>query len=210
MFTGPFEYSIVKRAQDKGLVEINIVDIRQFGIGKHKSVDDKPYGGGVGMIMRVDVLYSALKRVIDPKHNKNEQKVVLLSAAGQSYKQKAAQDFSTLKHLILVCGHYEGVDERINKYTDLEISVGDYILTGGEIPAMTIVDSVVRLIPEAITQGATQSESFEEDLLEYPQYTRPDNFEGEKVPSVLLSGNHGEIIKWKNEESVKKTKKIRG
>jgi tRNA (guanine37-N1)-methyltransferase len=210
MFGGPFDYSIVKRAKEKGLVEINLVDVRDFGQGRHKTVDDKPYGGGVGMILKVDVLSQAIKATLDPKLKKNEQKVILLTASGKTYKQEAAKSFSRLEHLILICGHYEGIDERISKYIDEELSVGDYVLTGGEIPAMIVTDSVTRLLPGAIAKGATESESFSEDLLEYPQYTRPEIFEGEKVPSVLLSGNHGEIEKWKKEESLRKTKKIRG
>lgn len=209
MFSGPFTESIIKRAKEKGLVEINFVDIRDFGLGRHKTVDDKPYGGGVGMILKVDVLADAVKKTLDPNLSKKEQKVILLSASGKTYKQKTAQEFSKLKHLILICGHYEGIDERISKYIDLEISIGDYVLTGGEIPAMIIADSVVRLLPGVITAGATDTESFSDNLLEHPQYTRPEIFEGEKVPSVLLSGNHGEIEKWKKDASLRKTKKIR-
>lgn len=209
MFTGPISVSIVKRAQEKGIIEINLVDIRDFGLGKHKMVDDKPYGGGVGMILRVDVLSDAIKKTLDPKLSKKEQKVVLLSASGKTYKQEVAKEFSGLKHLILICGHYEGVDERISNYIDMELSVGDFVLTGGEIPAMIVADSVTRLLPGVITEGATESESFSSGLLEHPQYTRPDVFEGASVPSVLLSGNHAEIDKWRMEESVRKTKKVR-
>lgn len=209
MFDGPFKESIVKRAQDKGLLEITLVDIRDFGIGRHKTVDDKPYGGGVGMVLRFDVLAKAIQSTFDNKLNADEQKVVLLSASGELFQQKTAKDFSNLKHLVLICGHYEGVDERVLKYVDEEISIGNFVLTGGEIPAMLITDSVARLIPGVITEGATETESFSKNLLEHPQYTRPDIFEGEKVPSVLLSGNHSEIEKWKEEESIKKTKKNR-
>jgi len=209
MFDGPFSESIVKRAQDKRLLEIALVDIRDFGIGRHKAVDDKPYGGGVGMVLRFDVLAKAIQSTLDDKLNASEQKVVLLSASGELFEQKIAKDLSNLKHLILICGHYEGVDERILKYVDAEISIGNFVLTGGEIPAMMIADSVVRLIPGVITDGATETESFSNISLEHPQYTRPDIFEGEKVPGVLLSGNHSEIAKWKEEESVKKTKKNR-
>src|SRR5689334_5165259 len=138
MFGGPFDFSIVKRAQEKNLVEINLVDIREFGLGQHKTVDDKPYGGGVGMVLRVDVLSQAIKKTLDPKLSKSEQKVVLLSASGKTYMQEVAKEFSNLKHLILICGHYEGVDQRIEKYIDMELSVGDYVLTGGEIPAMIV------------------------------------------------------------------------
>lgn len=200
MFDGPFKESIIKRAAEKNLVEINIVDIRSFGQGKHKTVDDRPYGGGVGMILKVDVLSAAIKSVLDPNLSKNEQKVILMSASGELYKQSIAKEYSGLKHLIIVCGHYEGVDERTLKYIDHEISIGNFVLTGGEIPAMLIADSVVRLIPGAITEGAVESESFSQELLEHPQYTRPEEFDGERVPSVLLSGNHAEIEKWKKRE----------
>lgn len=207
MFQGPFDYSIIQRAKEKRAVEINIVDIRIFGIGLHKSVDDRPFGGGVGMLMRVDVLSNAIKNTLDPKLDKTEQKVILLSAAGKPYKQKTAMEFSQLKHLIIVCGHYEGVDERVLKYIDLEISIGDFVLTGGEIPAMLILDSVTRLLPGVITDGATEKESFSnENLVEHPQYTRPQEFENQSVPGVLISGNHEKIEKWRKEASLKKTR----
>lgn len=206
MFSGPFEYSIIKRAEKKGLVEINFVDIRDFGIGRHKTVDDKPYGGGIGMILKVDVLYKALKQTLDKSLSKEEQKAVLLSAKGETYSQKIARDFSLISHLILICGHYEGVDERILKYVDQEISIGDFVLTGGEIPAMVVVDSVTRLIRGVLKEGAVVSESFSQDLLEHPQYTRPESFGKLKVPEILLSGNHKKIAEWKLKESVKKTR----
>lgn len=207
MFSGPFDFSIVKRARKRGLVEINFVDIRNFGIGKHKIVDDKPYGGGIGMILKVDVLHKALEQTLDKGLTKKEQMVVLLSAGGKTYNQKMARDFSRLLHLILICGHYEGVDERILEYVDEEISIGDFVLTGGEIPAMALVDSVARLIQGVLKKGATQYESFSQDLLEHPQYTRPDKFKGLSVPQILLSGDHKKISEWKQEESIKKTKK---
>lgn len=208
MFSGPFEYSIINRAKEKGLVEINFVDIRDFGIGRHKTVDDKPYGGGIGMILKVDVLHKALEQTLDKRLSKKEQKVVLLSATGETYNQKIARDFSTLSHLIVICGHYEGVDERIQKFVDQEISIGNFVLTGGEIPAMAIVDSVTRLLKNVLKKGATESESFSGSLLEYPQYTRPESFGKLKVPKVLLSGNHKKIAEWKLKESIKKSKKI--
>ena len=207
MFQGPFDYSIVKRAIDKKQVEINFIDIRDFGEGKHRIVDDKPYGGGIGMILKVDVLEKAISQTLDKTLNKNEQKVILLSASGKTYTQEKAREYSKYKHLIIICGHYEGVDERILEYIDEEISIGDFVLTGGEIPAMLIVDSVTRLIPGVLKEGATHSESFSENLLEYPQYTRPNEFKGVKVPDILLSGNHEKIAEWKKEESIKKTKK---
>lgn len=206
MFQGPFDYSIVKLAKEKKLVEINFIDIRDFGIGKHKTVDDTPYGGGIGMILKVDVLKKAIEQTADKKLKKTEQKIILLSAIGKTYNQKLAKGFSNLKHLIIICGHYEGVDERIKKYIDLEISIGDYVLTGGEIPAMIIVDSVTRLISGVLKKGATENESFSKKMiLEHPQYTRPSEFEGENVPKILLSGNHKKIQEWKNKESLRKT-----
>lgn len=205
VFTDIFGSSIVGRAQQKGLVQLEIVDLRSFGEGKHKTVDDRPYGGGVGMILRVDVLTRALAHI-----KTRNSKVILTSASGWPYKQADAKRLAKLNHLIIICGHYEGVDQRfIDKYVDLELSIGDFVLTGGEIPAMAIADSVVRLIPGVLEEEAITSESFENNLLEYPQYTRPEAFAGQKVPQVLLSGNHQQITKWRREEAQKKTKRIR-
>ncbi len=210
MFQGPFDYSIINRAKEKKLVEINLVDIRSFGLGKHKAVDDKPYGGGVGMVLRVDVLQKALEHTIDKKLSNKEQKVILLSVAGEIYNQKTAKQFSNLKHLVIVCGHYEGVDERILKFVDEEISIGNFVLTGGEIPAMVIADSVTRLIEGVLKGDATKLESFSnEELLEHPQYTRPRTFGKLNVPQILLSGDHEKISKWKKDQSIKKTTKLR-
>ncbi len=207
--------SILKRAREKGLVGFEIINLRNFGEGKHKVVDDKPYGGGAGMVLKADVLVRALRSITDPL----KFKIVLMSASGSPYKQTKAQQLSRLDHLIIVCGHYEGVDQRfIDKYVDEEISIGDYVLTGGEIPAMVMVDSITRLIPRVLEKPeAVEDESFSIfhdpssnfQLLEYPQYTRPAEFEGEKVPEVLLSGNHQQIKKWRNQKSLEKTKKIR-
>lgn len=205
MFEGPFAHSIVKNAQEKNLVEIKFIDIRDFGIGRHKTVDDKPYGGGVGMVLRVDVLKNAVENAIDKSLSKKEQKIILTSASGKTYSQKQALDFSKLKHLIIICGHYEGVDERIKKYIDYDISIGNYVLTGGEIPAMIIVDSVTRLIDGVLKEDATKNESFSinDDSLEHPQYTRPEVFEGIEVPDVLKSGDHKKIQNWKAANSKK-------
>jgi tRNA (guanine37-N1)-methyltransferase len=206
MFQGPFDYSIIKRAKENKLIEISLIDIRDFGIGKHKTVDDKPYGGGIGMIIKVDVLKKAIEHAVDKNLKDNEQKIILLSASGKTYNQNMAKNFSKLKHLILICGHYEGVDERIKKYIDLEISVGDFVLTGGEIPAMIIADSAVRLIDGVLKKDATENESFSKKMkLEHPQYTRPTEFEGLTVPKILISGDHQKIQDWKNRESLKKT-----
>lgn len=209
--------SILKKAQQKNKVEFEFVNLRDFGEGKHKVVDDRPYGGGAGMVLKADVLAKAVKKTtytLNPK-------VILTSASGKTFNQLKAKKLSRLKHLILICGHYEGVDQRfVENYVDEEISIGDFVLTGGEIPAMVIVDSITRLIPGVLEKPeAIANESFSSDsslitphsslLLEYPHYTRPEEFEGKKVPKILLSGNHAEISKWRKEQALKKTKKIR-
>ena len=207
MFEGPFKLSIIKRAIDKKIASINIIDLRNFGTGKHKTVDDKPYGGGLGMILKVDVLDKAIQDV--KKLNNKAEKIILLSARGKRYNQTKAWQFSKLKHLILICGHYEGVDERVLELVDEEVSIGDFVLTGGEIAAMVIADSVIRLIPGAIREGATITESFAANsgsLLEYPHYTGPRTYKGKGVPEVLLSGNHKRIEEWKKEKSLEITK----
>lgn len=200
--------SILKRAQQKGKVTFELINLREFGEGKHKVVDDRPYGGGAGMVLKADILAKALKKL---KVKSAKCKVILTSASGNPYKQKKAKELSKLDCLIIICGHYEGVDQRfIDQYVDEEISTGDFVLTGGEIPAMVIVDSIVRLLPGVLEKPESiQNESFTENLLEGPQYTRPENFEGKSVPEILLSGNHKEIEKWRKEQSLKKTKKIR-
>lgn len=197
MFEGPFAESIVKRAQDKNLVQVKVHDLRQWGLTDRRTVDDRPYGGGVGMILRVDVIDAALKDL----KTKNS-KVVLLDATGEKYTQAKAKEFSKLDHLILIAGHYEGVDHRVHEHlADEIISIGDYVLTGGEIPAMVLTDSIVRLIPSVLSkEEATQIESFAKPgKVEFPQYTRPEKYRGWKVPQVLLSGNHKEITTWRQE-----------
>ena len=208
--------SILKRAQKKGLVKFELINLRNFGEGRHQVVDDRPYGGGAGMVLKADVLSKAVSHLLlavsqKLKAKSQKLKIILTSASGTPYKQKKAMELSKLDHVVIVCGHYEGVDQRfIEKYVDEEISIGDYVLTGGEIPAMAIVDSITRLIPGVLEKPeATIDESFSENLLEYPHYTRPEEFEGEKVPKVLLSGNHAEIKKWRTQKSIEKTKKIR-
>lgn len=198
--------SILKRAQQKGKVDFELVNLRDFGDGKHQVVDDRPYGGGAGMVLRADILAKALQL-----RKGTPGSVILTSASGKPYNQSIARKLSKLDHIIIICGHYEGVDQRfIDKYVWEEISIGDYVLTGGEIPAMVIADSVVRLIPGVLEKPeAIINESFSEGLLEYPQYTRPEEFEGEKVPEVLLSGNHAEIAKWRKQKSQELTKKLR-
>lgn len=204
--------SIMKRAQNKNLAEFEFINLRDFGEGRHQVVDDRPYGGGAGMVLKADILTKALKSI--RPFSGSKQHVILTSASGKPYKQKDAQKLSKKKHLVIIAGHYEGVDQRfIDSLVDEEISIGDYILTGGEIPAMAIADSVIRLIPGVLEkEEAVKEESFSPataGLLEYPHYTRPEIFEDKKVPSVLLSGNHGEIKKWREKESQKKTKKLR-
>ncbi len=199
--------SILGRAQKKDLVEFELINLRDFGEGAHKTVDDRPYGGGAGMILKPDVLAKAWKYI-----EKKDYKTILMSASGEKYNQTKARQLSKLNHLIIVCGHYEGVDQRfIDDYADEEISIGDYVLTGGELPAMVVVDSIARLIPGVLEKPeATENESFSTyNLLEYPHYTRPEEFEGKKVPKILLSGNHKEIAKWREEKSKEKTNKMK-
>jgi len=208
MFSGPFDHSIIKNAKEKKMVKVNFVNIRDFGIGKHKTVDDKPYGGGHGMILRVDVLEKAINQTKEKKLNALKQRVVLLGASGKTFNQKKALEFAGLEHLILVCGHYEGVDDRIKNFVDEELSVGDFIVTGGEIPAMLVTDSVTRLIKGVLKEGVTTSESFSK-LLEYPQYTKPNSYKNLSVPPILLSGDHGKIKLWRNKTSFDTTSKLR-
>lgn len=208
MFKGPFDYSIVKNSIDKKLVIFDFVNIRDFGIGKHKVVDDKPYGGGRGMILKVDVLEKAINNTKEKKLSSKNQRVVLLDPRGKTFNQKKAKEFSVLSHLILVCGHYEAVDSRIDYFVDEKISIGDFIATGGEIPAMLIVDAVVRLIKGSLKQEATNIESFS-PCLEYPQYTRPKVYKNYSVPGILLSGNHKKIGEWRKAIALQYTKKLR-
>lgn len=201
-FAGFLQSSIIGRAQKAGLVKINLVNLRDFALDSYGSVDDKPYGGGVGMILRVDVLSTAIK-----KFQTKDTKVILLTPQGQPFDQALAQNLSKEKHLILVAGHYEGFDERIRDYVDLEVSIGDYVLTGGELPAAVVTDAVVRLIPGVLGKDESSlDESFSKGQLEYPHYTRPEEFEGKHVPPVLLSGNHAEIAKWREGQAKSRTK----
>jgi tRNA (guanine37-N1)-methyltransferase len=197
-------YSIIKRARQNGLVEINFVNPRDFTKDKHKTVDDKPYGGGSGMVLMPDPLYKAIRKV-----KRKNSYVVLLTPRGRVYNQQIAEALSTKKHIIFVCAHYEGYDERIVKFVDDEISIGDFILTGGEPACICIIDSIVRLIDGVIKDDSKKNESFNNFLLEYPQYTRPSIWKKMKVPDVLLSGNHKEIEKWRREKSIEITKKRR-
>ena len=195
MFEGPFRESIIKRAQDKDLVEINIYDVRKWGLDDRRTVDDRPYGGGPGMIMRIDVVNSALKEL----RTKNS-KVILLDAGGKTFNQERAMRLSKLGHIILIAGHYEGVDHRVHEHlVDEVISIGHYVLTGGEIPAMVLVDSIVRLIPGVVgkEESIIEESHSKPGYLEYPQYTRPEEYKGWGVPEVLLSGDHKKIKSWR-------------
>ncbi len=201
----PLKTSILARATESGILEINIVNIRDFSKDKHKKCDDYPFGGGAGMLMSVQPLFDAINSVIT-----EDAKIIFPSPIGKTFNTNKAKELSTFQHLIFVCGHYEGVDERIFQLFDIEqISVGDYILTGGELPAMVIIDSLARFVDGVISKESLESESFSNGLLEYPQYTRPQEFMGLKVPDVLVSGNHQEVEKWRKEQSVKRTKQLR-
>ena len=201
MFEGIINSSIIKRTKEKELITINVHDFRNFTTNKHKKVDDTIYGGGAGMLIKCQPIIDNLKSIegFEKAHK------IITSAQGNTFNQKKANEFSKLDHIIIICGHYEGIDNRVLNYVDEEISIGDYILTGGEIPALAIIDSVIRLIPDAITESSTQDESFEMGLLEYPQYTKPYEYDGYKVPDELVSGNHEEIRKYRKFESIKKT-----
>jgi tRNA (guanine37-N1)-methyltransferase len=204
MFAGFLENSIISRAIKQEKVTIRIINIRDFSNLPHKEVDDYSFGGGAGMVLRVDVLYQAIESV-----RTDDSYVILMSPQGVPYKQSCAYELKEKKHLILVCGHYEGFDERILNFVDAQISIGDFILTGGEIPAMAISDSIIRLLDGVILEESYMNESFSDSLLDYPVYTKPKEFMGYSVPEVLLSGNHKKIEEYRIEERIKKTKKMR-
>lgn len=201
----PLEQSIIGRAVENNRIEINLINIRDFSKDKHKKVDDTPYGGGKGMVIRPDVVYYAYESVKD-----ENAKVIYMSPKGKVLNQEKVKALSKENHLIILCGHYEGIDQRVlDEIVDEEISIGDYVLTGGEIPAMVLVDSVSRYVEGVLSEGSTSEESFSDGLLEYPQYTRPEEFRGKKVPEVLISGHHENIKKWREEKSLEITKKNR-
>ncbi len=201
----PLKESIIKRAVDKKLLEINVIDIREFSKDKHKKCDDYPFGGGAGMLMQVEPLYYAIKSV-----QSGNSKLIFPSPQGKVFNQSMAKELSEEEHLVFICGHYEGVDERIFELFNIEeISLGDFVLTGGELPSMVMVDAISRLVDGVISRESLESESFSNNLLEYPQYTRPSSFMGLDVPEVLLSGNHQEVDKWRAEQSLKRTKERR-
>ncbi|GAA0099929.1 tRNA (guanosine(37)-N1)-methyltransferase TrmD [Paraclostridium bifermentans] len=210
IFNSYMNESIMKRAVEKGIIEVNIYNIRDFSTNKHKKVDDYPFGGGAGMVMTPQPIYDTYKHIID-KFDIKDPRVVYLTPKGKVHNQKIASEMSTFEDVILLCGHYEGIDQRIidSIVTD-EISIGDYVLTGGELPALILIDSISRLIPGVLSQNESfEEESFKDDLLEYPHYTRPREFMGMEVPEVLLSGNHKKIDEWRHEKSIEITKERR-
>lgn len=204
MFKPFLEESIIKRAILGGKVSVNVVDIRSFSTLNNNQVDDTPYGGGAGMVLMCDPVFRAVESVKSEKSH-----VVLLSPSGKTYNQKVAKEFKNYEHLILLCGHYEGFDERIKTIIDEEISIGDFVLTGGEVPAMAISDSIIRLLPGVISADSLESESFEDSLLDYPVYTKPQVYRGMKVPDVLVSGDHKKIDEYRNSERLRITREKR-
>ena len=204
MFDGFIGTSIIKRAIDLGKVDIKVHNFRDYSLDKHGRVDDYPYGGGAGMVLMCEPIFRAIEAI-----RTDETLVIMLSPSGKVFKQSMAIDLSKKKHIILLCGHYEGFDERIKTIVDMELSIGDYVLTGGEVPAMVITDAITRLIPGVITSESLDSESFNNGLLDYPNYTRPEVFRGMRVPEVLLSGHHKNIEKYRQEEQIRLTKENR-
>ncbi len=204
MFEKFLTTSIIKNALENNFITINIIDIRDFSTNKHKKVDDYSYGGGSGMVLMPEPVFNALKSV-----KKQNSLVILMTPQGKTYNQKKAYSLASKKHLIIICGHYEGFDERIRSFVDIELSIGDYILTGGEIPAMAITDSIIRLLPGVLKEESHLNESFNNNLLDFPVYTKPGEFQGMSVPEVLLSGHHENILKWRLKEALKRTKQRR-
>ena len=201
MFAGPLTESIPGRIQEQGLASVRVHDLREWGIGRHRSVDDAPYGGGAGMILRPEPAAAAIDAVRRP-----DSLTILLDPIGEVFRQARAVDLAARSHLIFLCPRYEGVDERIRTLVDLELSIGDYVLTGGELPALVVIDAVIRLLPGAIEAASVADESFSAGLLEYPQYTRPAVFRGMGVPAILTSGDHGAVERWRREQSVERTR----
>ena len=204
MYNGVFSESIIKRAIENDKVKINLHNFRDYSLDPHNKVDDTPYGGGNGMVLTCQPIFDCVRAL-----KKDNTKVILLTPDGVLYKEKMAYDLSKEEHLILICGHYEGFDERIRSICDMEISIGDYVLTGGEIPSMVLVDSIVRLIDGVIEEGSHLNDSFNNNLLDYPTYTKPRVYEGMEVPEVLISGDHKKIDEYRKEESLKRTKERR-
>jgi tRNA (guanine37-N1)-methyltransferase len=210
MFAGPFSSSIIKRAVEKGLVRLETINFRDYAFDRHRSVDDTPYGGGPGMVLKPEPLYLAVEDLAVKQRNSNDQGeeayILLTTPQGEVFRQETAVELSKKKHLVFICGHYEGFDERIRALAHREFSIGDFVLTGGELPAMVMIDSIVRLIPEVLgAEDAAENDSFAQGLLDYPQYTRPAVFRGMSVPEVLLSGHHARINAWRREQSLLRT-----
>lgn len=204
MFDGFLNESIIKRAIEKNIVEIEIINFRDYSTSNNNQVDDTPYGGGAGMVLMCQPIFDCIE-----SFKSEESIVIMMTPDGEKYTEKRAKDLTKYKHIILLCGHYEGFDERIKTIVDLEISMGDFILTGGEIPAMAVTDSIVRLLDGVINKESLESESFENNLLDYPVYTKPSNFRGLLVPEILLSGNHQKIKEWRKQKQIEKTKNKR-
>jgi tRNA (guanine37-N1)-methyltransferase len=204
MIAGPLSESIPGRILDGELASLRVHDLRDWGLGKHRSVDDTPYGGGAGMILRPEPVAEALDALREP-----DSLVILLDPGGEVFRQARAADLATRSHLILVCPRYEGIDERIRSMVDLELSIGDYVVTGGELPALVVIDAVIRLLPGAIDEASTKEESFGHGLLEYPQYTRPPEFRGQAVPAILTSGDHGAVARWREAQALERTRRQR-
>lgn len=205
MFTGPMTSSIIGKAQERGIAKIDLTDFRQFAHNKHGHVDDYPYGGGAGMLLQVQPIDEALQ-LINDRHPDTQKRVVLMDPAGESFNQAKAEELAQAEHLVFICGHYEGYDERIRNYVTDEISLGDYVLTGGELGAMVVIDATVRLLAETVgNEDSITGDSFSTGLLEYPQYTRPREYKGMAVPEVLFSGDHGKIATWKAKEALRRT-----
>jgi len=204
-FTGPLNVSILKRAQEKEIIKIKLVNIRDFSRNKHKKVDDYPYGGGCGMVLKPEPVFEAVEYALEDVKTERHR-VILLSPQGKTFDHQMAKEFSQESHLILICGHYEGIDERIKTIISDEVSLGDFVLTGGEIPALAIIDATARFVPGVLgSSESPKDESFAEGLLEYPQYTRPEVYRGLRVPEVLLSGNHKEIEFYRRKQALKRT-----
>ena len=204
MFDGFLETSIIKRARDNGYVDIKVHNFRDYSLDKHGRVDDYPYGGGAGMVLMCEPIFRCIDDI-----KTDDSFIIMMSPSGKTFKQEMAVDLSKKKHLIILCGHYEGFDERIKSIVNMELSIGDYILTGGEVPAMVVSDAITRLIPGVISEESLESESFNDGLLDYPNYTRPEEFRGMRVPEVLLSGHHKNIQKYRDEERIKRTREVR-
>ena len=216
MFQGPLTESLIAKAREKKILEVNVIDIRSFSKDKHKKVDDKPFGGGAGMVMKAEPLYEAIKSAGVKKRNckyknpYNKPYVIYMSPQGKPLNSDIVKNLSKFKHLVILCGHYEGIDERIMNFVDDEISIGDYVLTGGELPAMVLTDCVARMIPGVVKEeDSVKNDSFYNGFLDHPHYTRPAVFKGMRVPDVLLSGDHKKIEQWRKNESAQRTKKRR-